>query len=126
MWLYHIGPQWAKRLLFTGDCISGEDAARIGLALKALDSEDLDSEVEGFMNRLGHVDYELLAAQKRLINFGLQLMGAQTALDSAAEINAAWTVFPYALISQGDATRECRRCTQVRVAMRFSGVVWHM
>ena len=27
MWLYHCGPQWAKRLLLTGDSLSGKDAA---------------------------------------------------------------------------------------------------
>ena len=27
MWLYHCGPQWAKRLLLTGDSLTGKDAA---------------------------------------------------------------------------------------------------
>ncbi|MGR9091178.1 MAG: enoyl-CoA hydratase-related protein, partial [Gammaproteobacteria bacterium] len=31
MWLYHVGPQWAKRLTLTGDTITGEEAAQIGL-----------------------------------------------------------------------------------------------
>src|SRR5215469_12043693 len=26
MWLYHVGPQWAKRLLLTGDTITGTQA----------------------------------------------------------------------------------------------------
>ena len=30
MWLYHVGPQWAKRLTMSGDLISGEDAATSG------------------------------------------------------------------------------------------------
>ena len=30
MWLYHLGPQWTKRLLFTGDTVSGAEAAAIG------------------------------------------------------------------------------------------------
>ena len=36
MWLYHCGPQWAKRLLLTGDSLTGKDAAEIGLALKSV------------------------------------------------------------------------------------------
>lgn len=33
MWLYHAGPQWAKRLLLTGDTVTGAQAANIGLVL---------------------------------------------------------------------------------------------
>jgi enoyl-CoA hydratase len=32
MWLYHAGPQWTKRLLLTGDTITGAEAAQIGLS----------------------------------------------------------------------------------------------
>ena len=36
LWMYHCGPQWAKRLQLTGDSISGKDAAAIGLVLKSV------------------------------------------------------------------------------------------
>ena len=36
MWLYHLGPQWTKRLLFTGDTVSGTEAASIGLVQAAV------------------------------------------------------------------------------------------
>ena len=35
MWLYNVGPQWAKRLMLTGDSITGAEAQQIGLVLKA-------------------------------------------------------------------------------------------
>jgi enoyl-CoA hydratase len=75
MWLYHAGPQWAKRLLLTGDSVSGADAARIGLVLKALPEDQLDGEVEGVMKRLAKIDWQLLAVQKRVVNAGLEAMG---------------------------------------------------
>ena len=31
MWVYHIGPQWTKRILMTGDSLTGHDAAKLGL-----------------------------------------------------------------------------------------------
>ena len=33
MWLYHLGPQWTKRLVLTGDTISGTQAQEIGLVV---------------------------------------------------------------------------------------------
>lgn len=78
MWLFHAGPQWAKRLLLTGDSVSGADAATIGLVLKALPEDRIDDEVQGIMMRLAKIDWQLLAAQKRVVNVGLEAMGMHT------------------------------------------------
>ena len=88
MWLYHLGPQWAKRLMLTGDTVSGSDAAKIGLVLKSVSSDLLDAEVKGLMRRLGRIDTDLLSANKRIINVGLELMGARTLQRLAAENDA--------------------------------------
>ena len=88
MWLYHVGPQWAKRLLLTGDTITGTEAAQLGLALKAVPSDLLSAEVEGLARRLSLIDTDLLAANKRAINLGLELMGARTMQRLAAELDA--------------------------------------
>lgn len=88
MWLYNVGPQWAKRLTLTGDTITGAEAARIGLVLKAVPADRLQAEVEGLVDRLAQIDVELLAANKRIINLGLELMGARTLQRLAAENDA--------------------------------------
>ena len=88
MWLYHIGPQWAKRLLLTGDTVTGKDAARIGLVLKSVPEKFLEREVEGLADRLSWIDAEMLSANKRIINIGMELMGAQTLQRLAAENDA--------------------------------------
>jgi enoyl-CoA hydratase len=88
LWLYNCGPQWAKRLQLTGDCVSGEDAARIGLALKSVPADQLEDEVEGIADRLALVDTDLLAANKRITNLGMELMGAQILQRLAAENDA--------------------------------------
>jgi enoyl-CoA hydratase len=88
MWLYHVGPQWTKRLMFTGDTISGSEAAQLGLALKSVPAELLADEVEGLARRMTLVDRELLAANKRAVNLGLELMGARTMQRLACEIDA--------------------------------------
>ena len=88
MWLYNCGPQWTKRLLLTGDSVSGEDAARIGLVMKSVPAELLEQEVEGLADRFALVDPDLLSANKRIVNLGLELMGAQTLQRLAAENDA--------------------------------------
>ncbi|GAB4329486.1 MAG: crotonase/enoyl-CoA hydratase family protein [Dehalococcoidia bacterium] len=88
MWLYNIGPQWTKRLLLTGDTITGKEAAKLGLVLKSVPADMLEAEVEGLADRLAMIDTDLLTANKRIINLGLELMGARTLQRLAAENDA--------------------------------------
>ncbi|MEQ9586498.1 MAG: crotonase/enoyl-CoA hydratase family protein [Parvibaculaceae bacterium] len=88
LWMYHCGPQWAKRLQLTGDCVTGADAEKIGLVLKAVPAAALEDEVEGLADRLSLIDSDLLAANKRISNLALELMGAQTLQRLAAENDA--------------------------------------
>jgi len=88
MWLYLVGPQWAKRLLLTGDTVTGVEAAQIGLVLKSVPADQLEAEVEGLATRLAMIDRELLAANKRIVNLGLELMGAKTLQRLACETDA--------------------------------------
>jgi enoyl-CoA hydratase len=77
MWVYHLGPQWTKRILMTGDTLLGRDAARVGLVLDAVPAEQLDAEVEALARRVAMVDSEILAAHKRVVNMALELQGAR-------------------------------------------------
>jgi enoyl-CoA hydratase len=88
MWLYLVGPQWAKRLLLTGDSILGADAVKIGLALKSVPAPQLDEEVAILAARLALIDADLLSANKRIVNIGLELMGMRTLQRMAAEMDA--------------------------------------
>lgn len=88
MWTYLVGPMWAKRLLLTGDTISGAEAERIGLVLKAVPAERLDEEVRDLASRMALIDVDLLAAQKRSVNLALELMGARTMQRLATERDA--------------------------------------
>lgn len=88
MWIYNCGPQWAKRLLLTGDTVSGADAAEIGLILKAVPPDMLEAEVEGLADRMALIDPDLLSANKRIVNVGIDLMGASVLQRIAAENDA--------------------------------------
>lgn len=88
LWMYHCGPQWAKRLQLTGDSVSGADAEKIGLVLKSVPADKLEDEVEGLADRFSLIDPDLLTANKRITNLALELMGAQTLQRLAGENDA--------------------------------------
>jgi enoyl-CoA hydratase len=88
LWMYHCGPQWSKRLQLTGDSVTGADAEKIGLVMKAVPANVLEDEVEGLADRFGLIDPDLLAANKRITNLALELMGAQTLQRLAGENDA--------------------------------------
>jgi enoyl-CoA hydratase len=88
MWLYHVGPQWTKRLLFTGDSLSGTEAASVGLVQAAVPAADLDGYTLALAERIALVGRDLLAANKRVINHGIDLMG-RAELQRFAALNDA-------------------------------------
>lgn len=85
MWLYNVGPQWTKRLMLTGDSITGTEAAQLGFAMKSVPADRLEAEVEGLADRMAHIDADILAANKRAVNLGMELMGARTMQRLAVE-----------------------------------------
>jgi enoyl-CoA hydratase len=88
MWTYHCGPQWAKRLLMTGDTIRGIDAARIGLVMEAVPADELDDYVMNLAARVALIDPELNAAHKRIVNLALEQMGMMNLQRMAIEMDA--------------------------------------
>jgi enoyl-CoA hydratase len=86
--LYHLGPQWAKRLLLTGDRISGKDAAKIGMVLRAYPAARLEAEVVKLARQMCNIDTELLCANKRAVNLGLEMAGAKAMLGLTPELDA--------------------------------------
>jgi enoyl-CoA hydratase len=75
MWVYRLGAEKAKRMLFTGDTVSGREAEEMGLVLNAVPDDDLDSAVEAMANRMAGVPVNQLAMQKLVINQAVEAMG---------------------------------------------------
>jgi enoyl-CoA hydratase len=78
MWLYRLGPEKAKRMLFTGDKIDGREAEKLGLVLKAVPDAELDDEVEALAHRVASVPQNQLMMQKLMVNQALSNMGLHT------------------------------------------------
>jgi enoyl-CoA hydratase len=75
MWAYRLGPQRAKRLLFTGDCLSGAEALEWGLAIEAPAPEDLDERAEVLVGRIAQMPLNQLQMMKLLVNQSLYAQG---------------------------------------------------
>ena len=79
MWVYRVGAQRAKRMLFTGDLIDGRTAADWGLALQSVPAADLDAAVAQLAERIAGVPNNQLMMHKLSINQAIDSMGlAQT------------------------------------------------
>jgi enoyl-CoA hydratase len=68
LWANRLGPQRAKRLLFTGDCLSGAEALEWGLAIEAPPAAELDARAEALVERIARMPLNQLRMMKLLVN----------------------------------------------------------
>jgi enoyl-CoA hydratase len=73
VWASRVGVQRAARLLFTGDCLTGAQAAEWGLAIEAPPAAELDARAEALAERVARLPVNQLVAMKLLLN--QQLLG---------------------------------------------------
>lgn len=76
LWAHKLGDQRAKRLLLTGDCLSGQQAYDWGLAVEAPDPDELDERTERLVERIAAMPLNQLmmvklACNSVLINQGI-------------------------------------------------------
>jgi enoyl-CoA hydratase len=75
MWAHRLGPQRAKRLLFTGDSLSGAEALEWGMAIEAPAAPELDARFEALLERIARVPVNQLIMMKLLVNQTLYSQG---------------------------------------------------
>ncbi|RJF88243.1 enoyl-CoA hydratase [Oleomonas cavernae] len=68
VWAYRIGIEKAKRLLFTGDCLSGKEAREWGLAIESAPPDKLDERFEILVARVARMPVNQLMMMKLLVN----------------------------------------------------------
>ncbi len=68
LWVQRIGIERAKRLLFTGDCLSGKEAVEWGLATEAPAVDQLDERFEILLERIARMPVNQLMMMKLLIH----------------------------------------------------------
>src|SRR3954471_19187677 len=68
MWASRLGPMRAKRLLLTGDSLTGAEAAEWGLAVEAAAPDQLDQRFESLVQRVARLPINQLVMMKLLTN----------------------------------------------------------
>jgi enoyl-CoA hydratase len=79
LWAYRVGPARAKRLLLTGDLITGAEAAEWGLAIEAPPAAELDRRFEALVERVARLPVNQLVMHKLLVNQALYAQGLHAA-----------------------------------------------
>ena len=77
LWAYRVGAERAKRLLFTGDCLTGRQAVEWGLASESAPADQLDSKFEQLLERVAKLPINQLVMMKLLINQTLMSQGLE-------------------------------------------------
>src|SRR5438034_945304 len=75
LWAHRIGAQRAKRLLFTGDLLTGAEALDWELAIEAPPPEELDERFEALLGRIALLPVNQLVMMKLLVNQALYSQG---------------------------------------------------
>jgi enoyl-CoA hydratase len=78
IWVHRLGLEKAKRLLFTGDCLSGKEAAEWGLAIEAAPPDKLDERFEVLLGRIARMPVNQLIMMKLLLNQSVMAQGLHT------------------------------------------------
>jgi enoyl-CoA hydratase len=114
LWAHRLGAQRAKRLLFTGDSLSGREALEWGLAIEAPAPELLDERTEALLARIARMPINQLMMMKLLVNQTLYTQGLHasqvlgTVFDGIARHTAEGYAFQRHAAEHGfrDAVRE--------------------
>lgn len=75
IWAHRLGIEKAKRLLFTGDCLSGKEAQEWGLAIESAPANKLDERFEILLNRIAMMPVNQLIMMKLLLNQTIMAQG---------------------------------------------------
>ena len=77
MWTQRLGPMRAKQMMFTGDVITGAQAAQWGLANEAVDASELEATTMKLAQRIAGVPRGHLAMHKLVVNQTMLTMGLE-------------------------------------------------
>ncbi len=85
---YFVGIRHAMELLLTGDSISGDEAARMGLVNRAYPPDELEAAVLDIAARVARVPSDLQQINKRSVHRAMDVMGIRAAIRAGSDLQA--------------------------------------
>ena len=88
MWPVHLGMRKTKEWLFTGDEMTGVEAAELGLANRAVPADEVEAVAYAYAERVANVPLEMIYAHKESTNRWWDAMGITAAIAAANDADA--------------------------------------
>ena len=85
---YFVGLRHAMELMLTGDSISGDEAARMGLVNRAYAPDELEASVLDVATRVARTESDLQQINKRSVHRAMDIMGIRAAIRAGSELQA--------------------------------------
>ena len=113
MWVYRLGLEHAKRVMLSGEALSGPEAARLGLASQCVPLAELPGVVDAMARKLATIPLNQLVMSKLLVNQAYENMGLRTSQMLGTFLDGSARHTP-----EGLAWRELARQEGFREAVR--------
>jgi enoyl-CoA hydratase len=88
MWPVHLGMRKTKEWLFTGDNMTGREAAELGLANRAVPREELEAVAYTYAERVANVPLDAIYSHKEVTNRWFEAQGMHAGIAAANDLDA--------------------------------------
>jgi enoyl-CoA hydratase len=114
MWFHRLGLERAKRLLLTGDPMSGTTAAEWGFASGAYPAEKLDEATLALCRRIARLPANQLQFMKLLVNSAVEQQGLATTQALGTLLDGAARHTPEGIAFSRDAAADLQAAVRAR------------
>ena len=87
-WPLHLGMRRTKEWLFTGDSMTGAEAAQLGLVNRAVPADEVVAVATAYAERVANVPLEMLYLHKDAVHRWYDAMGIAAAMAGANDLDA--------------------------------------
>lgn len=124
LWPLTMGLRQTKEMLYTGDVVTGQEAADIGMVNRALPPEELESYVDWMAKRIALTPAAMLQISKRAVNDVADAMGYREMIRAAVYADT----FQHYLDSNSEFRAQVQADTSARAAIKerdraYGGIV---